>query len=159
MYYWIFMFLRNILEEFCLFNIGAIIVSKLLPFKKVLFPSLVLTIIIMLLRIIPIKFGIHTLISITFMIIFYYNFFSFSINQAAIAAFSSFIILVITEWINLNFFINKFYGLPIGEVGKTFNTPEMFITVLPPLIILIVLTASGRFLLQKNLKRKSGFKV
>jgi hypothetical protein len=43
-------------------------------------------------------------------------------------------------------------GLSLKEMGKTFNTPEMFITGLPPLLILVLLALVARISLSRKLK-------
>ncbi len=84
------------------------------------------------------------------MIICYYYIFGLNVNQSAIAAFSTFVLLVATEWLNSYFFLNLLEGLSLKEMGKTFNTPEMFITGLPPLLILVLLALGCRVLFSRR---------
>lgn len=149
MYFPILLILRNTVETCCLFIIGGFTAKKLLPFREVILISIVHSIIIMLIRTLPIKFGIHTIIGMTIMIICYYNIFGLNINQSAIATFSTFVLLVAIEWLNSYFFLNLLGGLSLKEMGKAFSTPEMFITSLPPLLILVLLALVGRILLRK----------
>jgi hypothetical protein len=152
MYFYILLVLRNTIETCCLFIIGGYTAKRILPISKILALSVIYSIIIMLIRTIPIKFGIHTIIGMTMMIIFYYNFFDLNINQSAIAVFSTFVLLVAIEWLNSYFFLNLLEGLSLKEMGKTINTPEMFITGLPPLLILVLLALVARISLSRKLK-------
>lgn len=152
MYFSILLILRNTIETCCLFVIGGYTAKKILPIPKILVASITYSIIIMLIRTIPIKFGIHTIIGMTMMIIFYYNFFDLNINQSAIAVFTTFVLLVAIEWLNSYFFLNLLEGLSLKEMGKAINTPEMFITGLPPLLILVLLALVARISLSRKLK-------
>jgi len=150
-YFTLLLLLRHSIEIFCLLTIGGFTTYKLLPSKKVLPVSIAHSIVILLIRMLPIKFGIHTLISLTLMIIYYHTIFGLSINQAAIATFSTTVLLVILEWGNSYFYLNKLHGLSLAEMGKLSN-PEMLKLSLPPLIILILLAIVGRSLVLKKLK-------
>lgn len=152
MYFSILLILRNIIEACCLFTIGGLTARKILPINKVLIISAIYSTAIMLIRTLPIKFGIHTIIGMTIMIICYYNIFGLNINQSAIAVFSIIVLIVAIEWLNSYFFLNLLGGLSLKEMGKAFNTPEMFITGLPPLLILVLLALVGRVLLSKKMK-------
>ena len=108
---------RHIIETVCLLTIGGFSAKKLLSFKKILPVSTAHSIVILLIRMLPIKFGIHTLISLTLIIIYYHTIFGLSLNQAAIATFSTFVLLVLLEWGNSYFYLNKLHG-PLAEMGN-----------------------------------------
>lgn len=152
MFFSILLILRNTVETCCLLIIGGCTAKKILPISKILPLSIIYSIIIMLIRMLPIKFGIHTIISMIIMIFFFYNFFKLNINQSAIAVFTTFVLLVAIEWLNSYFFLNLLGGLSLKEMGKAINTPEMFITGLPPLLILVLLALVARISLSRKLK-------
>ncbi|NLT95017.1 MAG: hypothetical protein GXW85_05695 [Clostridia bacterium] len=132
-------------------QIGVVMVAFAianLPFniKKIFFSGSILAICAYFIRMLPITFGVHTVVLVGLLIFILYRFGNVNINASIFSVLISFLLLIIYEMLSFSVIVNR-TGLSYEEI--LMNQNYRFLIALPH-ILLLYLTA---FLIKKYRNR------
>ncbi len=127
--------LRSTVEIFCLLILGALTVKISIHMGKALLAAFLLGNFIVIIRMLPLKFGIHTIICTIAILLIYHDIFKLLISQATLATFYPLITLTIVEFVYFNLIINLSF-----EKYIQLNEWERLLCSLPPLLVVLIIT-------------------
>ncbi len=140
--------LRHTIETFCMLILGASTIKFYIPLGKAFLSAFLLGNFVFIVRMLPLKFGVHTILCTVVILFIYHSIFSLPINRAAPATFYPLIILTILEGFYFNFVLN------IEKFDQLTEWHKLLLS-LPPLFLLAII-AGGSFLLTiKTAKKKN----
>lgn len=122
-------FFRTIPESFLIVMVAYIFANKKISRKRFIVASLILAVITYLVRLLPVGFGINTIINMIAFIIIGINIIKININISIISVFISVISISFCEWIN-GFVLNN-----ILNITYISNSYLMFIYYIPSLVM------------------------
>lgn len=142
---WIELFFRGIPEMFLVIWGIYIIARKTFNFKKCIFLSTIISIIIFFLRELPIYFGVHTMLTIV-LIICVMVAIGISVIVSIYATLLMFLLLSLSEFLNM--LLLNLFGININI--NSMEPIKKSLLGIPSLIILFVLILIMRYLLNKR---------
>lgn len=126
-------FLRTIPESFLLVLVAYIFSNEKISKQRFIGASLILSIATYLIRLLPISFGVNTIINMLIFIIIGIYVLKIPINVSILSIFISVIVLSFCEWLNAAMLVKIF------NVNKFTNSLTRFIYDLPSLIMFILI--------------------
>lgn len=141
--------LRSTVEIFCLLLFGAIIVKSSIHIGKAFLAAFLLGNFVNIVRMLPLKFGIHTIFCIITILLIYHDVFKLRISRATLATFYPLITLTIVEFVYFNLIIN----LPF-EKYMQLNEWDRLLCSLPPLLSVLIITGLAFLISSRKVKNK-----
>lgn len=128
------LFLRTIPEGILLFWTSYIILKKPINKKNIGVSGILLGIITYLVRMLPIYFGVHMILTLIGYIFILHRFNHINLYQAVTACITSFILIVICEWITI-----IFYTFVLGVDAEVLSSTSLvgILSGLPSLLLLL----------------------
>lgn len=126
-------FFRTIPESFLCVFLAYIIYNKTISKMAIIKSSIAFAIITYLIRLLPISYGVNTIISMIAFILIAVYIIKISINVSIISIFISVILMSICEWINAIILTNIF------NIKQINNTSLIIIYYTPSLIMFMIL--------------------
>ncbi len=142
--------LRAVAELIALLALGAAIIKKPVPMRKLFFFGPILGVFVFALRELPLKFGLHSILAIMAMIVIFHFFCGFKVKSSAVGAFGSLFILAVIEW----FCMVYLWGKPVEQFLEL-SQMEQLINGLPALLILVALAAAGQYWASGRAKKEA----
>jgi hypothetical protein len=146
------LFLRALIEVPVSLFLAVTLAGYLYSLKESIHVFALAVISIFIIKILPIKFGTHTILSILVLVGYMVFFFKINFNRSIYGALISMIALILSEWITLGplLFIS---GRQMTEIV---NDPvTRFLYGLPSLLLLYIFAWFANYRLKKRLKRNN----
>lgn len=122
----------SIPESYLIFTFGLAVLNRNFTTIKIILATVLSVIASYLIRLLPIPFGVHTIIGIFVIMLLFYFVINLNIKESVIAAFISLIMLAFLEN-TVTFLIQLYFNLSINEIWKN---PLLRIAIAWPQLII-----------------------
>ncbi|AJA49376.1 hypothetical protein CPAST_c33100 [Clostridium pasteurianum DSM 525 = ATCC 6013] len=140
-------FFRTIPESFLIVMVAYIFANKKISRKSFIVASLILAVITYLVRLLPISFGVNTMINMIVFIIIGINIIKININISIISVFISVISIYLCEWINV-IILNDLFN-----IDRFSNDYFKFLLTMPSLFMFAIVVLLFYMFINKFVRR------